>query len=106
MAHLAKVREDGFDVCDSELDDNVWAVSAPVFDALGSVEYGVTVAAASARMPKGKSRNEAIDLIVKTAAELSAGLGYRERDASDLPVRAPSSRETARTRSSSEDVRP
>ncbi|MHB8185720.1 MAG: IclR family transcriptional regulator [Dermatophilaceae bacterium] len=74
--HLAHVREVGYDICDSELDDNVWAVAAPVFDAAGRVEYGVTLAAASARMESEASRKEATSLIVDTARRLSATLGH------------------------------
>lgn len=74
--HLAQVREAGYDICDSELDDNVWAVAAPVFDATGRVEYGVTLAAASARMVSEASRSEATKLIVETAHRLSLSLGY------------------------------
>jgi DNA-binding IclR family transcriptional regulator len=74
--HLAQVREAGYDICDSELDDNVWAVAAPVFDATGRVEYGVTLAAASARMVSEASRSEATNLIVETAHRLSSSLGY------------------------------
>lgn len=74
--HLASIRDFGFDVCDSELDDNVWAVAAPVFDEAGRVEYGVTLAAASVRMESLQSRIDAVEMIVAAAHSLSAGLGY------------------------------
>lgn len=79
LARLAGVRERGFDVCDSELDANVWAVAAPVFDAAGMVEYGLTLAAATARMPSEESRSRATDAVVRAAHRLSAGTVHASR---------------------------
>lgn len=83
--HLEEVRANGYDVCNSELDDNVWAVSAPVFDSSGRVEFGVTLAAAAARMATEERRAEATRLIVETARELSASLGHSGQAALTAP---------------------
>ncbi|TAM70195.1 MAG: IclR family transcriptional regulator [Microbacteriaceae bacterium] len=74
--HLGAVRERGFDICDNELDDDVWAVSAPVFDATGRVEYAVALAAASARMQTPEKRTSAVAEVLSAAQKLSADLGY------------------------------
>ncbi|WP_223690519.1 IclR family transcriptional regulator [Leifsonia poae] len=86
--HLSLIRERGFDICDNELDDNVWAVGAPVFDASGRVEYAVTLAAASARMQSPESRAHAAIEVLSTAERLSANLGFsgarRERTETEV----------------------
>lgn len=85
--HLAVVRERGFDICDNELDDGVWAVGAPVHDGSGRVEYGVALAAASTRMVDPESRAAAVAEVLKAAASFSAELGAKN------DVRIPSKRE-------------
>lgn len=79
ISHLIMIRERGFDICENELDDDVWAVSAPVFDAGGRVEYGVTLAAAAAHMPTQKLQMRAIKQVLTTAKRLSTELGHRSR---------------------------
>jgi len=74
--HLSIIRERGFDICDNELDDNVWAVGAPVFDASGRVEYAVALAAASARVQTIEDQARAIAEVLKSAKLLSANLGF------------------------------
>jgi DNA-binding IclR family transcriptional regulator len=74
--HLAETRVQGFDVCDSELDDDVWAVAAPVFDSRGTVECGVTLAAAWTRVREPETRALATLTVMRAADELSAEQGY------------------------------
>jgi DNA-binding IclR family transcriptional regulator len=74
--HLAQVRTHGFDVCSSELDNDVWAVAAPVFDASGRVEYAVAMAAAASRVGTAERRAECTNIVLRAAAQLSRGRGY------------------------------
>jgi IclR family acetate operon transcriptional repressor len=75
--HLVDVRRAGFDVCDSELDNDVWAVAAPVFRADGRVEAALTMAAAAARVDSPEARAAAAAAVLKGAHELSRRDGYR-----------------------------
>lgn len=74
--HLAEARAQGFDVCDSELDEDVWAVAAPIFDAHGTVDCGVTLAAAWTRMRPPEIRALATLTVMQVSDELSAEQGY------------------------------
>jgi IclR family acetate operon transcriptional repressor len=69
--HLADIRQRGFDVCESELDENVWAVSAPVFGFDDTVQWALTIAAAEARVRTAESRAE-----MTAAATLSREFGF------------------------------
>lgn len=74
--HLAQVRRHGFDVCSSELDNDVWAVAAPIFDASGRVECSVAMAAAAGRVGTPARRAECTNIVLRAAAQLSRGRGY------------------------------
>jgi DNA-binding IclR family transcriptional regulator len=74
--HLQLVRARGFDICESELDENVWAVSAPVRASTDDVVASVTLAAPQQRISTEQERNRAIELIVATASAMSADLGW------------------------------
>lgn len=74
--HLADIRRRGFDVCESELDANVWAVSAPVFGFEGTVQWALTIAAAKARVRTVESRVHATLAAIEAAATLSRQLGF------------------------------
>ncbi|ASO21996.1 IclR family acetate operon transcriptional repressor [Actinoalloteichus hoggarensis] len=78
MAHLKTVRAQGYDVCSDELDRNVWAVAAPVIAADQTVTSSVTLAAASSRMTSPLARTRAIEITLRTARELSLGLGWSD----------------------------
>jgi IclR family acetate operon transcriptional repressor len=86
LAHLEHIREQGFDVCDNELDDDVWAVSAPIYNIDGKVTMAVTLAGASARMNSVERRVNAASTILKTAKALSELRGFRipNRDTTTL----------------------
>lgn len=75
MSHLDRVRSQGFDVCDSELDPNVWAVAAPVFDSQGRVTSSVTLAAAAARMADPLVRTAATEAVLIASRSLSEEQG-------------------------------
>ncbi|ACU38710.1 MULTISPECIES: IclR family transcriptional regulator [Actinosynnema] len=76
LEHLSVVRAQGYDVCDNELDRNVWAVSAPVRSIDGSVGASVTLAAAGARMRDPLDRTRATATVLRAARALSEELGY------------------------------
>lgn len=75
--HLALVRARGYDVCDDELDRGVWAVSAPIRLSSGGTCASLTLAAAADRVRDPVTRAKATHLIVATAAQMSAELGYQ-----------------------------
>lgn len=74
--HLQVVRARGFDVCDSELDENVWAVSAPVRSSTEDVVASVTLAAPTQRMATEVARTSAIRVVSSAAVAMSADLGW------------------------------
>lgn len=78
LERLQLIRSRGFDTCESELDENVWAISAPVFSASGEVVASVTLAAPGQRMLTTKSREAAIAVIKAAASRMSAGLGWSD----------------------------
>ncbi|GAA3928942.1 hypothetical protein GCM10023085_07890 [Actinomadura viridis] len=74
--HLAQVRAQGYDVCENELDENVWAVAAPVFSSTAQVVSSVTLAAAGNRMRDPIQRTRATEIVLRAARDLSGELGY------------------------------
>lgn len=74
--HLAEIRLRGYDVSESELDENVWAVSAPVRSSTGEVLASITLAAPSQRMTEESHRSDAVNVIRAAAAEMAADLGW------------------------------
>lgn len=82
--HLAQVRELGFDVCDSELDDDVWAVAAPVYEADGRVDVAVTIAAAAARMDTPAARVKAARAVILAGRALSLANGYARAESDPM----------------------
>ena len=76
MTRLLAIRERGWDVCDSELDTNVWAVSAPVRGSTNAITASVTVAAPAQRMDTADKRERAREAVLAAAAEMAADLGW------------------------------
>lgn len=76
LAHLVRVRAQGYDVCENELDDNVWAVSAPVFASTGHTVSSVTLAAAGHRMRDPITKTRATETVLRAARTMSQELGY------------------------------
>lgn len=74
MAHLVEVRAEGYDICEDELDANVWAVAAPVLDEDGRATASLTVAAPRDRVASASLRRAMIASVVRHADEISAGL--------------------------------
>jgi IclR family acetate operon transcriptional repressor len=72
MHHLSTIRARGYDICDDELDRNVWAVSAPVLDrASRATVAAVTLAAPQARMADNTTRERCRALVLDTARQLA-----------------------------------
>jgi DNA-binding IclR family transcriptional regulator len=76
LTRLLTIRERGWDVCESELDDNVWAVSAPVRCSTDAVTASVTMAAPAQRMNTSDKRARAREAVLAAAAEMAADLGW------------------------------
>jgi DNA-binding IclR family transcriptional regulator len=73
---LSDVRLRGYDVCNEELEPNVWAVGAPIAASDGSVTASVTVAGPLDRLDAAV-REAIIDEVTRAGAAISAVLGYR-----------------------------
>ncbi|MGV8876682.1 MAG: IclR family transcriptional regulator [Rhodoglobus sp.] len=76
LERLTLIRQRGYDVCDSELDNHVWAVSAPVHSSTNEVVASVTLVAPDQRMATAKDRQRSTALVLKAAASMSADLGF------------------------------
>jgi IclR family acetate operon transcriptional repressor len=76
LEHLQMIRTRGYDVCDDELDEGVWAVSAPVRTATGRVRASVTMAAPSSRMTDPLTRRAAVRTVVDAADAMAVDLGF------------------------------
>ncbi|HET6500080.1 MAG TPA: IclR family transcriptional regulator [Amycolatopsis sp.] len=80
LEHLTLVRARGYDVCDEELDPNVWAVSAPVHVSTGRVVASVTLAAPAYRVTDAAARERARETISLAAVRMSRDLGWTAAD--------------------------
>lgn len=76
LHYLRLIRTRGFDICDSELDENVWAAAAPVRGSTDEVVASVTLAAPMSRVSTEQARAHAIDLVQRSAREMSTDLGW------------------------------
>jgi DNA-binding IclR family transcriptional regulator len=76
LTRLLTIRERGWDVCESELDDNVWAVSAPVHGSTNAVAASVTIAAPAQRMDTQGRRDLARDAVLSAASDMASDLGW------------------------------
>ncbi len=74
IEHLAEVRQRGYDVCDNEFDDDVWAVAAPVRSGASGVVASVTLAAPGARCATAAARKRFIKAVRHAATEIGARL--------------------------------
>ncbi|MCX4628628.1 MULTISPECIES: IclR family transcriptional regulator [unclassified Streptomyces] len=76
LEHLELVRARGYDMCDNELDRGVRTAAAPVRMSTGRVTTSVTLAVPARQTDP--CAEELRDLVVVTAARMSAELGYAE----------------------------
>lgn len=82
---LSRIHDRGWDECDNELDDDVWAVAAPVYAADGRVYASVTLAAAAPRMVDPMIREQARNTVLRAAGTLSLELGWAELSHTESP---------------------
>lgn len=83
LAHLAKVREQGYATDNGEHEPEVRCIAAPIYDHTGSVIAALSVAGPSARMDPIESNTKMIERTKLTASEISAKLGYRPHTTSN-----------------------
>jgi IclR family acetate operon transcriptional repressor len=97
LEHLTLVRARGYDVCDEELDPNVWAVSAPVHLSTGRVVASVTLAAPAYRVADAAARERARQTISLAAVSMSRDLGWTAADPMPAGAQPDSPRGTGRS---------
>lgn len=73
IAHLPTIRSRGYDICEDELDRDVWAIASPVRDAGGHIIAATTLAAPRARA-SGEVRLRYIGLVVAAARSMSLAI--------------------------------
>jgi DNA-binding IclR family transcriptional regulator len=77
-ARLAAIRQSGFAVEDEESELGMRCIAAPVHDSTGAVIAAAAVAGPVQRLSK-KVANSLVPTVTRTAAAISASLGYRAR---------------------------
>ena len=83
-AELATVRERGYAVDNEEIMDSLRCVAAPIKDQSGKVVSAISLSGPISRM-QGENFEKAVQLCVKTAAEISADLGFRNNRLPSAP---------------------
>ncbi|MER7011378.1 IclR family transcriptional regulator C-terminal domain-containing protein [Saccharopolyspora sp. NPDC000359] len=73
LADLAEIRRQGFAISDSELEEGLRGVAAPVRDADGKVAAAVNVSL-DAHDPEVRARREVVPLLLATASRIEADL--------------------------------
>jgi IclR family acetate operon transcriptional repressor len=76
LTELQRVRARGYALQVEELEDDFAAVGAPIFNHDGAAVAAVSVGGPSQRLPAARLR-ELAPVVVKAAAAISEGLGYR-----------------------------
>ncbi len=84
-AKLPAIRRCGYAVCDGELAVGLRAAGAPVHDNSGGVVAAVNVSGSSLTITQHRLKREIVPAVVRTAANISLGLGYNP----EAPVRGP-----------------
>ncbi|MEW6663355.1 MAG: IclR family transcriptional regulator [Bacillota bacterium] len=74
---LARVRNQGYAIDNEEIMEGLRCVAAPIRNHSGKVCAAISVSGPLARL-EGERLDLTIQLVTQTAAEISAGLGYRE----------------------------
>ncbi|MFG2348669.1 IclR family transcriptional regulator [Streptomyces phaeochromogenes] len=76
MERLALVRERGYDTSESELDEGLFVVSAPIRLSTGRVRASVALAIPSARLLSAEHRQDVVRMVLASVAEMSSDFGY------------------------------
>jgi len=74
--HLSKIKENGFAICDEELEEGVKAIAAPVRNIYGKVMASITIVGLSNRISNNSEKLTKI--LVNSTQQLSNMLGYKE----------------------------
>ena len=74
-AHLRKIHREGYAFSDQEVDRDVRAVAAPIFNGMGELVAGLSVAGPVYRISK-KRLSELRKLVVEYAQKISLHIGY------------------------------
>jgi IclR family acetate operon transcriptional repressor len=75
LEHLETVRHRGYDICDDELDRDVWAVSVPIRQADGRVGTSLTLAAPRSRV-HAAHEDAVIENVLAAGAAIAADFGW------------------------------
>jgi DNA-binding IclR family transcriptional regulator len=78
LKELEQVRLQGYATAAAELEDDLSAVAAPVFDHAGGVAGALTISAPISRVPR-EALGSIAPAVMKAAREVSAALGHRPR---------------------------
>jgi DNA-binding IclR family transcriptional regulator len=76
-SQLKKIKEEGYCVCIDEMHENVISIAAPIKDYTGQVVTSLSVIGPRDRMSI-KPISEIVEIVVKTAKNISSRLGYIE----------------------------
>ena len=76
IERMALIRGRGYDVCEAELEESVWAVSAPVRSSTDAISASVTLAAPLQRMQSQRDREGALEIVLAAAGEMATDLGW------------------------------
>ncbi|WP_395405787.1 IclR family transcriptional regulator (plasmid) [Arthrobacter sp. UC242_113] len=75
--HLLSTKASGYDVCDDEMENHVWAVGVPLHDVNGALPYALTIVAPLSSVESAPRRTELIEAAREAAADISVELGGR-----------------------------
>lgn len=79
---LAAVRERGYAVDNQEIMDSLRCVAAPVRDHTGEVIAATSISGPISRLA-GEKFDQMVEMLIRRAGDISAGLGYRPSPGSD-----------------------
>jgi len=82
---LAEIRRRGYAIDDEEGELGLRCVGAAIYDRLGRPRYAISVSGPAARLDD-KTIHEAGEAVRKTAAEISARLGFASQSAASTPA--------------------
>jgi len=75
--HLRKIKENGFAICNEELEEGVRAIATPVININGEVIASITITGLSKRISSNNIK-KLIKILVNLTQELSKTLGYKK----------------------------
>lgn len=81
LKHLGVVRKRHWDICDDEMEHQVWAVAAPLYDLNGELQASLAVVAPLPSIGDPGHRESLRAATISAAAEISGELGAEPRQA-------------------------